>query len=981
MSRSVFAALCLSCFVAIPIHAEDESVQPGWFDAWQQHQALERASLFKGLTWRSIGPVLQGGRLVDIEVAPDEPYTFYVAYASGGLWRTENNGVTFKPIFDDQPTMIMGDVALDPNHPSTIWVGTGENNSSRSSYGGAGCFKSTDRGETWEYAGLGESDRIGRIVVHPDDSQTVYVACLGKLYSKGGQRGVYRTSDGGAHWACVLAGDDTTGFVDLLMHPSNPDILFAASWERLRTPWNMQEGGPGSGIWKSMDGGNTWTRLEGGLPKGQQVGRIGLTQCQSQPDVLYASIDNQAMLPESQWDLGDGAVTAKRLRSMTKEQFLDQDPLEIERFLRAHELDLEFTSEGLLEAVRTDRVTLQQILDALHNANLSLFETDIHGIEVWKSTDAGLTWKKTHDTPLTQVVHTYGYYFGQIRVSPKNPYQVYVLGVPMITSLDGGKTWHSLDAPNMHGDHQALWIDPEHPQRILAGNDGGLNLTFDGGASWLRLNAQEVGQFYTVTVDDQDPYHVYGGLQDNGVLKGSSHWDPRHDIPWQRIGFGDGMVVAVDPGDGATYWGFQFGNYFRNNPDGSRDKITPRASIFDSPLRYNWCTPIQLSPFHSHIIYFGANRVFRSFDRGVTWQPISPDLTHSQNRGDVPFATITTLSASDQEFGTIWVGTDDGCVWVTSDDGATWDECTQYLASDRWVTRVQASHHDPHVAYVSQSGYRQDDDTPYLFCTRDLGKSWSSIANNLPHEPVNVIREDPVNPKVLYVGTDRGVYVSLDAGQTWMALQSGLPNVPTHDLVVHPTQRELVAGTHGRSVWIVDVLPIQELTPEVRDAPIHIFPKEAVQAEWAWRSRRDPWFFRSPDAPEFSFPFWCKSPGKVRLSILAFDDQPVMETELDGVAGVNTFVWDLLLDADLALPAETRAKANEDITHQPWHDAVSLDRPLYITPGNYVITAEIDGHKASRTFHVKPPEPRKSRKPVAPKLRARPETEGAKAEK
>jgi photosystem II stability/assembly factor-like uncharacterized protein len=946
--------------------------------AWARHQELDRTTLFQGLEWRSVGPVVQGGRLVDIEGVPGEPYTFYVAYASGGLWKTTNNGVSFEPLFDDQPSIIMGDIALDPSNPERLFVGTGENNSSRSSYGGAGVFRSDDGGATWTLVGFEESDRIGRILIDPRNSNRVFVASLGKLYTPGGQRGVYRSEDGGDTWELILAGDnEITGFVDLVFQPGDPDVICAAAWERIRRPWDFVEGGQGTGIWKSTDGGESWERLAGGFPRGEHVGRIGLAVTPANPQVLYASVDNQQILPEEEWDLGDGAVTAKRLRGMSKEEFLSQDPEEIEEFLRDNDLDPRLDAAALIEAVRTDSITIEDLLKALQDANQSLFQTDIRGIEVWRSDDAGATWRRTNPEPIRQAVYTYGYYFGQIRVAPEDVDRVYVLGVPLLESTDGGVTFRQIAGRFVHGDHQAMWIDPERPQHVILGNDGGLDVTFDGGATWLSLSSVEVGQFYTVSVDMADPYNIYGGLQDNGVLKGSSRSRPNVTASWERAGGGDGMWAQIDPRDNRTYYaGSQFGNYFRSGP-GGRQRVKPRNGVLEEPLRYNWLTPILLSSHNADVLYFGANRLFRSMDQGETWRALSPDLSRSRNRGDVPFATITVIAESPKRFGLLWIGTDDGHVYVTRGSGADWSEVSVGLPRDRWVSRVEASNHDENVAYVSLNGYRDDDITAYVYRTDDLGRTWRDISAGLPDEPVNVIREDPVNPAVLYVGTDRGAYVSLDTGRTWQAAGWGLPNVPVHDLIVHPRERELVAGTHGRSVWVLDALPIQELTQEVRSSDVHVFPLEPVTFSRDWRSRRSPWSYRPEDAPYQDIPFWVGRDGPVEWSVLDSDRRVLRRGELDALRGVNTLRWDLLLDPELALPAERErlqsAGKEAEPSETPWAEAVRLERPLYVTPATYRVRVQADRASAEAEFTVKPPRPREARVKPEPRIRGQKE--------
>lgn len=940
--------------------------------AWARHQELERATLFRGLEWRNVGPVIQGGRLVDVEAVPGEPYTFYVAYASGGVWKTTNNGVSFEPLFDDQPTIVIGDMALDPSNPRRLFVGTGENNSSRSSYGGLGVFRSDDGGETWTHVGLEGTDRIGRILIDPRDSNRVFVAALGKLYTPGGQRGIYRSSDGGDTWEEVLAGDDATGFVDMAFQPGNPDVIYAAAWERIRRPWDFVEGGDGSAIWKSTDGGDSWERLEGGFPRDEDVGRIGLAVTPASPNVLYASVDDQAPLPEEEWDLGDGAVTAKRLRDMSKEEFLAQDPEEIEDFIRSNDLDPRLDAAALLAAVRNDSITIDDLLEALEDANAALFSADIRGIEVWRSDDAGATWRRMNPDPIRQAVYTYGYYFGQIRAAPDDVDRVYILGVPLLASSDGGATWEQIAGREVHGDHQALWIDPDYPQHLILGNDGGLDVTWDGGKTWLSLASVSVGQFYTVTVDMADPYNIYGGLQDNGVLKGSSQSRPNISASWQRVGGGDGMWAQVDPRDNATvYAGSQFGNYFRRGPGGGQ-RVKPRNGVLEEPLRYNWLTPILLSSHNADVLYFGANKLYRSMDQGETWTALSDDLTKSENRGDVPFATISVVAESPLRFGLLWVGTDDGHVYVTRGSGATWTEVSAGLPSDRWVSRVEASRFDENVAYVSLNGYRDDDIKAYVYRTDNLGRSWRDVSDGLPAEAVNVIREDPVNPNVLYVGTDRGAYVSLDTGRSWQMAGSGLPSVPVHDLIVHPRERELIAATHGRSVWILDALPIQELSDEVQDSRIHVFPLEPIRYNRSWNSRRSLWYYRPEDAPYQNIPFWVDEAGKVEWRVLDDDGRVLRRGELEAQRGVNTLRWDLMLDEELALAAEReRVAGKEEVkpADTPWAEVVRLERQLYVTPGTYTVQVAMDGTTADAEFKVDAPRPRQPRVKPEPRIR------------
>ncbi|MCB1627016.1 MAG: hypothetical protein KDI48_04745 [Xanthomonadales bacterium] len=930
--------------------------------AWEQHQQMERQSPYRGLTWRSIGPVIQGGRVVDIESVPGEPYTFYMAYATGGVWKTTNNGGSFEPLTDRLPSTVTGDIAVDPSNPQTLWVGSGEPNAARSNYGGHGLWVSHDGGASFSHKGLADSDRIARILADPRDGQRVLVAAAGKLYSPGGSRGIYLTEDGGDSWTQVLAGANAwTGASDLVRHPDNPDIVYAALWDRRRTPWHFTESGPGSSIWKSTDGGRSWAQLEG-FPSGPGIGRIGLDIARSQPDTVYASIDLWQDLPEDLQKAGDRALSPRQLRSMSKDEFLRQDPDEIEAFIRGSDLPVEVDAKKLLAMVREDQLSLEQLRQRLSDANSALFDADIWGLTVWRSDDAGGQWRRTHAEPLRDVVYTFGYYFGQIRVDPGNAERIYAVGVPLIVSDDGGANWSGYaNDPSVHVDHHALWIDPIDPRRIILGNDGGADLSHDGGRTWRKLDAQPVGQFYTIHADMAEPYNVYGGLQDNGTLKGSSRTRWELGEQWSVIGGGDGMYVAVDNDNKRTFTGYQFGNYMRRDSDGSRSEIRPRSPLQEAPLRYNWNSPLVLSPHNPQIVYFGTNRLYRSLDSGDHFLPISPDLSVSTQRGNVPFATITTVSESPLQFGLLAVGTDDGRVHVSRDGGQRWQAVDSRLPADRWVSRVELSHHELERLYLSLNGYRQDDDRPYLYVSDDLGHSWRSIAKGLPTEAINVIREDPVNPEVLYVGTDRGVYVSTDRGQHWATLDGNLPNVPVHDLFVHPRDRELIAGTHGRSAWVVDVLPIEELDQDVRASAVHLFHLDELQADRGWRSEGGGWFDRDAYLPQLTGNYWAREAGPVQLSLVDANEQVVAVFERQAQAGLNSFEWDLLLDRDRVLAAEAVAldKVDEDqreqLEHHRYAESVRLGHRLYPLPGDYQLRIESADQSHQVALKIKAP--------------------------
>ncbi len=875
--------------------------------AFELRKAMEETSLFKNLSFRSVGPVVMSGRVVDIEASPSNPYTFYVAYATGGLWRTNSNGMTFTPIFDNQNAITIGDIAIDPKNENVIWVGTGEKNSSRSSYAGTGIYKTVDGGKTWHFMGLGDSHHIGRIVIHPDNSDIVYIAALGHLYTENEERGIYKTIDGGKTWQKLLYLNLRTGFIDLAMDPQNPEILYAASWEKDRKAWNFVESGIGSGIYKTMDGGATWQRLTSGLPQGEHVGRIGLTVFPQNPNILYALIDNQLPRPKQKLEQ-DALITPRKLLNLTAKDILNLPDDDLQSFLQRQGFHPDYTAEIIKEMLQEGKLTPDDLIEFMRRNNPRAFDPEIIGAEVYRSDNAGASWAKMNEMDIDNFYSTYGYYFGEIRVAPDDANRIFILGIPLLESTDGGKTYHWRGGKGVHADHQALWIDPNYPDHLIDGNDGGLNLSYDGGKSWWKLNSVPVGQFYTVQVDLAEPYNIYGGLQDNGVYKGPSTARPSDVDAWEAILGGDGMQVQIDPQDFTIYAGSQFGYYARiEAATKKRTGIRPLPKLNEPGLRYNWQTPILLSPHSPNIFYYGANRLFRSFDRGENLKPISPDLTSNPPIvGDVPYATLTSIAESKLTFGVIYVGTDDGRIWLTRDAGCTWHEIGKRLPPGLWCSRVEASGHWEGTVYVSLNGYRNDDFRAYLFRSRDYGQSWESIRANLPDEAVNVIREDPYNPHVLYVGTDLGVFVSLDDARNWQVLSTGIPISPAHDLVIHPRDRELVVGTHGRSIYVMNVMPIQELTPKVMAKALHVFDLKAVRD--LRHLEREPASWSYPrDTTFLEIYFWLKQEAKVNLTVKDRDGTVVQKMEHPGSRGINTLRWDLSLFPEPVLKSRAAA--------------------------------------------------------------------------
>jgi len=947
--------LSLASMTSTQAIASNPSTAKEKLASWDKHQLMQEASEFSSLKWRSVGPVEQGGRVIDIESPQGMPYTWYVAYASGGLWKTTNNGSTFKPLFDEQSTMIMGDVAIDPNNPQTIWVGTGEDNSSRSSYGGLGMYRSIDGGKTWEHKGLSGSDRIGRIAIDPRNSNRIFVATLGKLYTKGGQRGIYLTEDGGDTWEQILAGGKETGFIDLQMDPNNPDIIFASSWEFDRKAWNFNGSGADSGIWRTTNGGKKWSKLNNGFPEGDHVGRIGLSISASNSKTVYASMDNQALMNDSEMDASNH-LTVKLAKNISNSTLFRYEESRIKSFIKRNKLNKDVDVDLLIEQLKDEKILIKDLAAKLIKSDPDLLKNPVKGIEIYRSNDSGNSWHKTHDKPISGVVNSYGYYFGQIRVAPDNSDKLYVLGVPLISSDDGGKNWYGINGKGVHSDHQSLWIDPANPARIINGNDGGVDVSHDRGTTWQRVDKQAVGQFYTVAVDMEKPYNVFGGLQDNGTYMGSSknYWDNRR--PWKRLGGGDGMYVNVDTRDNKTrYVGSQYGYYGRTDADGEYTSITPQEKDGEEDYRFNWNTPVRLSSHNQDIVYIGSQYLHRSMDQGNNWEKISPDLTTNKNDGNVSHSTITTISESTKQFGLVWVGTDDGNIQVTQNGGLDWKRVSKKLPKKRWVTRVEASKFAKNRAYVSLNGYRNDDTTAYIYRTDNLGKKWKNIGKNLPAEAVNVIKEDPVNENVVYVGTDRGVYVSHDRGDHWQSLSAGLPNVAVHDLLVHPRENELVIGTHGRSIWILDALPLQKLTPELRKKPLHVFKV----ADAAAPSRRKPsqWYHRPEYTPKKTFTYWSDKSTNVTLTIADKEGNKLRTITTKAEKGMNSIDWDLMADKELALSAENKVNADKDFSaisyaKIPYTQAVANDKPLYVSKGEYKLTLDNGNENIETNFKL-----------------------------
>ena len=895
--KTIFKALFL--FITIGISAQQSATESEVVTkALKEKEALTKTSIIKNLSFTNIGPTVMSGRVADMAVNPEDPTEFYVGYASGGLWYTNNNGASFTPLLDNSPTQNVGDIAVDWNN-RTIWVGTGEKNSSRSSYAGIGMLKSNNQGKTWEHVGLSDSHHVSRIVINSENPEEVVVGVIGHLYTPNKERGVFKTIDGGKTWKKTLFINNDTGIIDVVAAPENPNVLYAASWERERKAWNFDGDGNNSAIYKSTDGGDTWKNISSnnGFRNGAGVGRIGLSIYDE--NTVYALHDSQfrRASKEKKKQVFNG-LTKEDFKKMSKDQFLKLTDKKLNNYLKANRFQEKYSAVSVKKMVMSGAVKPIDLAKYVENANTLLFDTPVEGAEVFVTTNGGKNWNKTHKNHIDGLYSSYGYYFGEIRVDPQDKNAIYVLGVPILKSKDGGKTFTSIGKENVHSDHQALWVNPKRKGHLVEGNDGGLNISYDDGEHWVKLNSPSVGQFYAIYADNQTPYNVYGGLQDNGVwtashnAKMNNRWHQTGKNPYTSIMGGDGMQVQVDDRNPSiVYTGSQFGNYFRLNRDkGERTYIQPKHTLGEAPYRFNWQTPIHLSRHNQDILYLGGNKLHRSLNQGDTWETISDDLTTGGKKGNVAYGTLTTISESPFQFGLLYVGSDDGYVHLSKNGGGSWERVSNSFPKELWVSRVIASKHKKERVYVTLNGYRSDDFTVYIYVSNDYGKTWENISNNIPTSPVNVIREDSENPDLLYVGTDNGAYASFNQGKEWSPFQKGLPNVAIHDLVIQPTAKHLILGTHGRSLYKATIASLQSMTSEIIAKESHIFSISNIKKDRRWGNSWGRW--SSPFIPKISIPYYLNSSKKVTINIYK-DELLVASIVKDSDKGFNEASFDL----------------------------------------------------------------------------------------
>jgi len=900
ISRSGLATVLLACLsFTVSAQAPNAKTTPVAFDA-------DSARLAE-LPWRSIGPAVTSGRVVDFAV-PEGPKSqiggrlgelFYVASASGGVWKTTNGGTTWESIFDHQGSASIGDIAVAPSNPQILWVGTGEANNQRSSSWGDGVYKSENGGKTWTNMGLKKSEHIGRVIVNPANPEIVFVAAAGPLWGAGGDRGLFRTTDGGRTWKNVKNIDTHTGFTDVIFDPSNPDVIYAASFQRERRPYSYVGGGPGSGLWKSIDGGDTWTKLTEGLPK-VDVGRIGLDVSRSNPNIVYATIETKVT--------GNGASSGN--------------------------------TEG----------------------------------SVYRSDDYGASWQKMGTG------FSYPWYMGQVRVDPTDPERVYFMGVPLQVSTDGGRTFRST-ATAAHSDHHAMWIDPTDPNHLIIGCDGGVYISHDRGRTVDFVPNLPVSQYYAIATDMRQPfYYVYGGLQDNSSWGGPSQTRNRQGITnadWIRTTGGDGFYAQIDPVDPNTVYGeSQGGDIVRFDVrTGEQKTIKPLPDFGGKPYRWNWSSPMLISPYDHNTIYFGANYLFKSANRGDAWTRLGPDLTRQLNRDSLPvmgkiwprdaiarhqgtaeYGNISTIDESPLRQGLLYVGTDDGVISVSRDGGATWTKVTKFpgVPDQAYVSRVVASRFREGLVYATMDNHRNNDFKPYVLKSEDYGAHWTAITGNLPaNGSVQVIREGYNEPNLLFVGTEFGAFFSALQGMQWTQLKYNLPTVAVHDIVIHPREHDLVIGTHGRGIYIIDDITPLEKLGEANRAGTYLFPVKAA-TEYNPNSSV-PGGVRGAGATgdrEYSAPnpafgaiitYFIRDSlpknGDVALGIYDANGNRVRELTANKTRGMHRVTWDLRN----APPYTVRRPANQ--TGQSQFRQQDPSGP-FVLPGRYTARLMVKGGAA-----------------------------------
>ena len=870
-----------------------------------------------GLELRNVGPATMSGRIVDLAVLESDPYTMYVASATGGVWKTANNGVTFKPVFEHESTHSVGDVALHQVYPNFVWVGTGERANRQSTSWGDGVYLSKDAGETWKNVGLKESHHIGRIVLHPADTNVAYVAAMGHLWGPNDERGLYKTTSGGESWERILFVDENTGVVDVAMDPSDPQTLYAATYQRRRRPYGFHGGGPGSGLHKSTDGGENWRKLETGLPEGDK-GRIGISIYRKDPNIVYVSVEQGFQY---------NASTAYNRRKGG----------------------------------------------------------------IYRSEDKGESWTFMSDWNPRPM------YASQPLVDPGDDQRIYMMN-SFSYSDNGGKDF-TTPRQSLHGDDRILWVNPRDSRHVIKGDDGGLGISYDRAKTWLYITSLPLSQFYRVSVDMRKPYWIYGGLQDNGSWMGPSETyfsDGILNQDWIKTGGGDGFLSLIHREDENTLFGeSQYLGLFRMDlqtrqkrsirPGDPQGKIGPRRNwdawgpgypepeLGNAMAPANWDGPFCLSHHDPNTIYAGTNQLWKSIDNGNSWESLG-DLTTQVNRRELKimgqrpdsltaslddgipyYPTLTAIAESPLQQGVLYVGTDDGNLQVSQNDGRGWLNVSDRLPGlpgSAWISGIEPSQFRAGIAYVAVNNYRNNDFANYLYKTEDFGQSWISITGDLPPDRVvRTVREDPRNPNLLYLGTEIGLFISADKGGHWSELKNNMPTLAFNDLVIHPRDNDLVLGTHGRGIWILDNLnALQEIDGEVMASEAHLFsiPDAEMIRYTREGSHVGDMIFRGENPPRGAMiDYYLRKEvvkPNVSLAILTKSGEMVRKLKPDTSAGINRVIWDFRYDR---LPAPPRQE-NDNRRRR----SSGLAGPLAL-PGLYMAKLTVNGKTYYRDFRIR----------------------------
>ena len=853
------------------------------------------------LTFRNIGPSVAGGRIHDIEVLPNDPATVFIASASGGIWKSNNKGTTWKPVFDDQAVSTFGDMAISLSNPDVIYAGSGEQQNRQSTSWGNGVYKSTDQGETWRSIGLEKTYHIARVIIHPENPNIVFVAALGNLWNSSKDRGVYQTTDGGKNWKKVLYIDDMTGVVDMAMDKNNPNILYAATYQRMRKAWGFNGGGPGSGIYKTTDGGKTWNELTGGLPPGDK-GRIGLAASKTRPNIIYATIEH----------------------------------------------------------------------------------ADSSGF--YRSGNGGRTWKRVNK------LNPRPMYYSHIFVDPNNDDIVYMLATEFYRTKDAGKTFYQMPTRptydvGVHSDHHTLWINPNNSNHFFLAGDAGLHESWDGGVAYNRLNNIPIGQFYGIGADMEVPYNIYGGMQDNHSWMGPSatrHWLGILADDWKQVGFGDGMYQQPDPESSMLYNASQNGNIIRvDRKTGNMQGLKPFPSDSNEKYRFDWVTPLAISKHSSKKVFLGGNRLFISDNSGDSWERtkdlststnrdsltimgvLGADIKLSKNDGTSSYGEIISISESPLWHRVIWVGTDDGNIQVSRDGGEKWEEVSGNITgipAGSYVSRVLSSIRDRGSAYVTFDRHREGDWKPYVYRTEDYGKTWVPLTRGLPSGSVNVIAEHPDNPDVLFLGTEHAVYLSVNAGSDWTKFKSNLPTTLYDDLLIHPREKDLVLGTHGRSFWVLDdTSPLAEWST-VYNKPVHVFSVRAATLFHYWKDTsyraQEEWAGENPPYGAIISYLVNSDVDSVTITVKRRKNQIIRTYRQPVVKGsIQRLAWDLKYPPPSSQQNESKTEGlqkpkPEDILPKPAHP---LDpQGPSVSPGLYSVTIAAGNETSTQPIRVNP---------------------------